>query len=375
LRSNRCALTLALQHLDRNTKFLSPYVGCSNVLVWSIVNAHRKKLDSGNNNVSWAIIDRQQFSKHHIFHAKSYREAPANQHLFSYGGHRCPAISEFLVWRTIPKRAILHTITIDKLCQEIKNDPDMKRIFRLEKLLHKRMPKGRPTLRQDLQADHIPLSSGSGEDTVSGIAKFLLLIGVGSYSSGIRHIVSDIIHGFCIQPQKGSPEGWFALSEHFLNALTLYGSLALSHFDRDKARIAFLQGVQFGFASPNIAHKETKKLQKKWAKVGLSSLQPILNCEMKLMAARHQELLIHNQAVHQQLERHRQSLESVTAARVRAIAPRFMPAERSRYFLQPGLALPDDEVDSDMEDDSADNDSEDDSDVAYDWRDNLVEQM
>jgi hypothetical protein len=66
----------------------------------------------------------------------------------------------------------------------------------------------------------------------------------------------------------------------------------------------------------------------------------------------------------------------MTAARVRAIAPGFMPAERSRYFLQPSLAQPpEDEVDSDTGDDSADNDSEDDSDVAFDWRDNLVEQM
>jgi hypothetical protein len=297
LRCNIYILTLALQHLDRNVKFLSPYVGCSNVLVWSIVNAYKKKLEPGNNKVSWAIIDRQQFSKHHIFHAKSYREAPANQHLFSYGGHRCPAISGFLVWRTIPKQAILQTITINELCQEIENDSDMKRIFRLEKLFRKRRRKDvEPTLRDDLKADQIPLSSERGKDAVSGIAKFVLLIGVGPYPSGIRHVVSDIIHGFCIQPQKGSPEDWFALSEQFLNALTLYGSLALSHFNRDKARIAFLQGVQFGFASPNVAHKEIRKLQKKWAEVGLSSLQPILNCEMKLMAARHQELLIHNQA-------------------------------------------------------------------------------
>jgi hypothetical protein len=343
------------------------------VLFWSIKNA-LKKLREGDN-VAFSVIDRQKIPDDHVFYANAYYEAPSRQVLFNNGAQRYRGISEFLIWRTIPEDAVLYSITIADLCQKIRDDPDMAMVFRIEKCFRKRKNRRiEPNLEADLEADQLPLSA----NVVSAIAKFLRLLLAGCCPLQIRHVVSDIIHGWRIQVPYQPPRIWSAFSERFLIAITESGRRSLSVNEQENVKLAFLQGVRYGLAQPNRAHREYGKLQQEWTKRGLLSLNPIFQFELEQRAAVHQKLLAGVLAEDMQLQRH---LNLVSAPKARAAAPGIMPVQRSRHFLPTNTIQQDRdaflaEVDGDMNDDNAAvRDSDDDDDVAHDWRDNLVEQM
>jgi hypothetical protein len=294
------------KHLNRDIRD-TPFISTSNRLFWSIRNALVKLRDG--NDVAFTVIDRQVIPATNVFHARPYRDAILHRAEFDNGAHRYGATYEFLCWRSIPERAIVHTVTISDLARTIRDDPEMSQVFRLDTLASKRAVFH---IGRDFKFDKLPLTVS----VVSAMAKLAILLGVGVCPIRLTHIVRDIVEGWQIHITFQPPKMWSAFANQFLHAVGRTEALPLATKDQERVKLAFLEGVRLGMAKPNAAHTEIAQLERKWHACGLLKPDTILAFEGDQRAMAQRLLAMDIKARDVQLRRHH---SLVTPPRIQTI--------------------------------------------------------
>jgi hypothetical protein len=258
-------------------------------------NALAKLRDGAN--FALTVIDRQVISATNIFHARPYRDAILHRAEFDHGAHRYSATYEFLVWCSIPERAIVHNLTIADLAKTILTDAEMSKVFRVDLLASKRAIMH---IERDLKTDELPLTTA----VVSATAKLAILLGVGLCPIRLKHIVRDVIEGWRIHIPFQPPKTWSAFANHFLHAVSKAEALPLSTKDQERVKMAFLEGVRWGMAKSNSAHTQIAQLQQKWHACGLLKPEAVLAFELDQRAGVQRELAADVKASDHHLQKH-----------------------------------------------------------------------
>lgn len=256
------------------------------------------------------MIDKQAIRPANIFHARPYRDAILPRAEFDNGAHRYSATYEFLVWGSIPERAVVHTVTIAELAKTISDDAEMSRVFRLATLQSKRAI---VRIERDFKLDKLPLTIG----VVISMAKLATLLGVGICPTRLTHIVRDVIEGWQIHVAFQPPKAWSDLANQFLHAVSRVEVHPLSLKDQERVKMAFLEGVRWGMAKPNAAHSQIAQLERKWHACGLLTPDTVLAFEIDQRAVVQRQLAASVKAQDMQLQRH---YSLVTPPRLQAIA-------------------------------------------------------
>lgn len=203
------------------------------------------------------------------------------------GAYKYRGTYEFLVWRDIPQKAILTTISVADLLFLAQSIPTVGYMLRLDVLLE---GSALYTKERAFRQHQVPLNSLS----VKGIAKLARFLGltVNSALNHISHIVADTVQGWHLQVVHRDETEWRNLASTFARAFA--DSAAMGFVTEQKVRLAFLDGVRFGRGDFNARHTpETMATMARRAKdIGLEHPDRIITNELdavKLMAVSHEQ--------------------------------------------------------------------------------------
>ncbi|KAF2172438.1 hypothetical protein M409DRAFT_17671 [Zasmidium cellare ATCC 36951] len=229
----------------------SPFISTSSSLLWIISEKLLKGLKDGNTSGRLTIIDATALKKETVFYVNPFHRAIKKTYAFTDGAWRYAGTNEYLVWRDIPRRAILHTFNSRDLLQLSASSQSVHAALRLEVL-------DQP--RTSLVGGKVPmLRSGNVQlnaDIVVGLTKLCKFFGLDAHSSmeHISHIVSDVVQGWVLQVERRERHEWDQLATIFAENIAKRSTAPVSVTEKDCMKMAFLNGVSWGDGPINARH-------------------------------------------------------------------------------------------------------------------------
>ncbi|KJX97390.1 hypothetical protein TI39_contig498g00010 [Zymoseptoria brevis] len=256
-----------LNHLDRKTKE-TPFISTTDRLLW-IVQRIIKGIQAGQEDMYLSVISVKELDPRAVFHARAFHDAVRPTRGFSNGAQNYRGCSEWLVWRDIPKRAIIHTFEATELIDMIDSNPGIASVLRLEVL------RGRECLNTKkvplLRRHKIALSA----DTIPAIANVAIFLGLNAHSAmeHITHIVRDIVEGWGLTLKKQTEQDWQHLAGVFEEEFCRHSPSPITLRTRVCVQTAFLSGVAAGTGKVNYRFKSDllPQQQERAALLGLAS--------------------------------------------------------------------------------------------------------
>ncbi|EGP87685.1 uncharacterized protein MYCGRDRAFT_93083 [Zymoseptoria tritici IPO323] len=256
-----------LNHMDRKMKE-TPFISTTDRLLW-MVQRIIKGIQAGQENMYLSVISVKELDPRAVFHARAFHDAVRPTRGFSNGAQNYRGCSEWLVWRDIPKRAIIRTFEATELIDMIDSNPGIASALRLEVL------RGRECLNTKkvplLRRQNIALSA----DTIPAIANVAIFLGLNAHSAmeHITHIVRDIVEGWGLTLKKQTEQDWQHLAGVFEEELCRHSPSPITLRTRVCVQTAFLSGVAAGTGKVNYRFKPDllPQQQERAALLGLAS--------------------------------------------------------------------------------------------------------
>ncbi|SMQ50649.1 unnamed protein product [Zymoseptoria tritici ST99CH_3D7] len=256
-----------LNHMDRKMKE-TPFISTTDRLLW-MVQRIVKGIQAGQENMYLSVISVKELDSRAVFHARAFHDAVRPTRGFSNGAQNYRGCSEWLVWRDIPKRAIIRTFEATELIDMIDSNPGIASALRLEVL------RGRECLNTKkvplLRRQNIALSA----DTIPAIANVAIFLGLNAHSAmeHITHIVRDIVEGWGLTLKKQTEQDWQHLAGVFEEELCRHSPSPITLRTRVCVQTAFLSGVAAGTGKVNYRFKPDllPQQQERAALLGLAS--------------------------------------------------------------------------------------------------------
>lgn len=277
-------------HIDRSGKKIdwpSVFVSTSNSLLWTLQKA-LKELNKNPGSIRISVIDAYVLDRKSVYHVLPYHRRLQLKGEFTDGSWRYPGTHEFLVYKRIPGKAVIHTFDLNELLHFVQYnqdayDPVIERILRRERLDQSGDLKS--DIYKKLVDDAIPLCP----TIVSGIAKLTAFAGIKSYApiSQISAFVAEIVKGWGLKLHHRSASKWSELATTYSTALFQYSAQPRVNLREEICiKRAFLEGVFWGSSkhfNPRHCPEHVQSTYRSAKKIGLEDPGKMLMDEVSAM--------------------------------------------------------------------------------------------
>ncbi|EME87268.1 uncharacterized protein MYCFIDRAFT_75134 [Pseudocercospora fijiensis CIRAD86] len=269
-------------HIDRigiQEKFESPYISVSNSMIWTIRLALREIEDNPGCQGRISVIDASSLARGSLYYVPPYHREMKKSFEFTAGSWRYAGTHEFIVWKEIPRRAMLHTFTVKDLMQFVQHSEVLRETLRFDLI----------TMTLDLKSRIIPAleqrNLGLTSELVEAFARLANLMGFTTQSSieHISNLLCELCQGWAINLVRHTDSQWNHLAGIFSNALFTADGRPPNVRDEMCLKRGFLDGVAFGSSAHfNTRHSEkTINLMYKQARaIGLGDPGKIIMDEL-----------------------------------------------------------------------------------------------
>ncbi|KAF7187434.1 hypothetical protein HII31_11323 [Pseudocercospora fuligena] len=269
-------------HIDRigiQKEFESPFISVSNSLIWIIRLALKEIDDKPGCKGRISVIDARGLARGSLYYVPPYHREMKKSFEFTAGSWRYAGTHEFIVWKEIPRRAIVHTFAVKDLMRFVRHSETLRRALRFDLISAASDLKNKiiPALRQR--------KVGLTDELTSAFARLANLMGFTTQSSieHISNLLCELCQGWGINLVRQTDSEWNRLAGVFSNALFAADGKPRNLRDETCLKRGFLDGIAFASSAHfNTRHNEkTINLMYKQARlIGLGDPGKIIMDEL-----------------------------------------------------------------------------------------------